>query len=555
VTATAVPLVRVTGEPFDVGYQHGVARAGTLRAFLGDDLCRISRLAPKPVTAESLRPTLIAYQAAIAAAAPRLNEEILGLAKGLGVPSELAVLLQVRREIIGFQRVPVAGDCTTYSCMSAGPDGGPVLAQTVDLNGNLDDQIAVLDIGLSGSARRVLVLSFGGLLGYLGINSDGLAIGLNLVLGGRWGPGLPPYLAIRHLLDNAGCVADALGLLRGLPLASSRSLMLADPANVACAEILGGEMRLLEMTWPAHTNHFLHPDFTDRDELNVFARNSSMLRLDACRAGLATFARAPGGADVEEHFALLSRPPVCVTDTGDIRRERTVAAVVLLPGRAEMHLRPGNPSRSATQTFKLSASTAVRGQHAVGDAEPLRCDHEAFDLLIRAERGVGRCQAVSDRGDVRWVAGRRHDGYQMRLHGAEDHALLHCRAGLEILLQRPHDHLLAVVKHDHIVSPAADEQEAVIVDIAQVPSADHAVWPEDALRFARRGVLIPGADRVLAPHADNAVWIEHYLLSGQHLSDAALAVRTGMVLGDYARLVQTVTLIDRHADLSEEPEH
>lgn len=365
-SAADVPLVQATGEPFDVGYQHGAARAGALRAFIADDLCRINRLAAAPVSLEALHPTLAAYGAAIAATTPRLSEEIDGLAQGAGISRELAVLLQVRREIIGFQRVPARGDCTTYASLSAGPGGGPVLAQTVDLNGDLDDQIAVLDVRLSGSPRRALVLSFGGLLGYLGVNSDGLAIGLNLVLGGEWRPGLPPYLAIRHLLDNARCVGDALRILRGLPLASSRSLTLCDPADVACVEILEGELRLVEKGQSAHTNHFLHPDFAGFDALNVFARNSSVLRLRASEAGLAGFAKPGTGAGVEEHFALLAQPTICVAGNGDIRRERTVAAVVLLPDRGELHIRPGDPSRSSTRAFRLpparqrvAASTSV----------------------------------------------------------------------------------------------------------------------------------------------------------------------------------------------------
>ena len=297
---------------------------------------------------------LTAYDEAIAAAAPALSEEIDGLAAGAGLPRAVAVLLQARREIIGFQRVPARGDCTTYASLSAGPGGTPVLAQTVDLNGDLDDQIAVLDVGLSGSGRRALVLSFGGLLGYLGVNSDGLAIGLNLVLGGQWQPGLPPYLAIRHLLDNAGCVADALSLLRELPLASSRSLTLCDRQHVACIEIIDNEVRLVQMSPSAHTNHLLHPGFADRDELNVFARNSSLLRLKACQASLHRISESSRGAEVEEHFGLLAEPPICVADTGDIRRERTVAAVVMLPGRGELHIRPGDPSRSRTQVFRLA---------------------------------------------------------------------------------------------------------------------------------------------------------------------------------------------------------
>jgi isopenicillin-N N-acyltransferase like protein len=30
-----------------------------------------------------------------------------------------------------------------------------------------------------------------------------------------------------------------------------------------------------------------------------------------------------------------------------------VAAVVMLPDRGELHLRPGDPSRSRTQTFRI----------------------------------------------------------------------------------------------------------------------------------------------------------------------------------------------------------
>jgi isopenicillin-N N-acyltransferase-like protein len=348
--ASTVPFVRLRGNPFEVGWQHGAARRDALRAFIDDDLCRISKLAPAPVTLAKLRPVLADYAAAIAAATPALSAEIAGLASGADIAPEEAVLLQARREIIGYQKIPARGDCTTYASLSAGPSRSPVLAQTVDLNGNLDDQIAVLDVRLSGSSREALVLSFGGLLGYLGINSDGLAIGLNLVLGGTWHPGLPPYLAIRHLLDNAASVAEALEILSGLPLASSRSLTLCDPSAVACVEILGDELRVIATEQSAHTNHYLHPDFVAADELNIFARNSSLLRLKACRTALE---QANSGAGVEEHFGLLTQPTICVGDTGDIRRERTVAAVVMLPERGELHLRPGDPSRSRTQTFRI----------------------------------------------------------------------------------------------------------------------------------------------------------------------------------------------------------
>ncbi|PYC71886.1 peptidase C45 [Streptomyces tateyamensis] len=345
--------LRLAGDPFEVGRQHGTALAASLHAFLDDGLARLNHLTAAPLTPAGLRPRIDAYRAAVAAAAPALAAEVEGLAAGAGLTGEQAWLLQLRREIMGYQKVPTAGDCTTYARAGGRFAGHPVLAQTVDLNGNLDDAISVLDVSVAGSGRRSLVLSFAGLLGYLGINSDGLAIGLNLVLGGDWRPGLPPYLAIRQLLDEAGSVDEAVARLRGMRLASSRSLTLCDRERAVWVEVLGDSVRVhedRERCETTHTNHFLDPEFAAHDELNVFARNSSVRRLKEVRAGLAELGPA---AAAEDHFALLSRPPICVPDEGDIRRERTVAAVVLLPERGELHLRPGDPSRSGTQVFSL----------------------------------------------------------------------------------------------------------------------------------------------------------------------------------------------------------
>ncbi|MFD3700119.1 C45 family autoproteolytic acyltransferase/hydrolase [Streptomyces sp. NPDC058646] len=348
----SITFVPASGTPRAIGRAHGEALAVPLRAFLDDGLARLNHLLAAPVTAEALLPSTAAYRAAVTAALPDLAEEVAGLAEGAGISEDEAWLLQLRREIMGYSKIPTAGDCTTWA-RAAGPGGRtPVLAQTVDLNGNLDDHISVLRIARAGSPRRSLVLSFAGLLGYLGLNSDGLAVGLNLVLGGDWRPGVPPYLAIRHLLDTAATVDEALKILAGLPLASSRSLMLCDHERALYVEVLGGELRVTEPETglAAHTNHFLHPDFAPADELNVFARNSSVRRLRAAGEGLAEL---PPQAGPEDHFALLSRPPVCVPDRGDIRAERTVAAVVLLPAAGTLHIRPGDPSRSGTQVFAL----------------------------------------------------------------------------------------------------------------------------------------------------------------------------------------------------------
>lgn len=340
-----VTHIRAEGDPFNLGSVHGAALAASLRNFLDDGVTRLNHLLPEPVSLAGLQPAISAYRAGIAAATPDLAEEISGLAHGAGLSQDEATLLQLRREIMGYQKLPTLGDCTTYARSGA----RPVLAQTIDLNGDLDDQISVLEVWRR--RRGALVLSFAGLLGYLGVNNSGLAVGLNLVLGGDWRPGVPPYLAIRHLLDTASSVDEAVRILRGLRLASSRSIAMCDTAKSAYVEVIDGSSRVVEGPEWVHTNHFLDPEFALRDELNVFAYNSSVRRLRAAQAELCELTSL---SDSEEHFAVLSKPPICVPDEGDIRRERTVAAVVMRPDQGELHVRPGDPSRSATQVFSLT---------------------------------------------------------------------------------------------------------------------------------------------------------------------------------------------------------
>lgn len=342
-SARRAPLLELSGQPRDCGVTHGRALAGQLGGFLDDKLARLGHLHDRPMDLDSLRGDIAAHREVIATALPDLAEEIDGLAAGIGVERDAAWLLQLRRELLGYSRV-TAGDCTTYASVRE----EPVLAQTVDLNGNLDDQIAVLAV--FGARHRSLVLSFAGLLGYLGVNDAGVAVGLNLVLGGRWEPGVPPYLAIRHVLDTADSVDHAVQILRELPLASSRSFMICGEERTVCVEALGSERSVLEGDELAHTNHFLDQDFAERDEINVFAKNSSRRRLEAVReAGI------PKAGDTARHHQLLASPPILVPDNGDIRRERTVAAVIMRPDLREIRLWPGDPSLVREQVHSLRA--------------------------------------------------------------------------------------------------------------------------------------------------------------------------------------------------------
>ncbi|KVV12201.1 C45 family autoproteolytic acyltransferase/hydolase [Burkholderia ubonensis] len=334
--------VRLAGSRREIGRRHGAALRDAIGRFLTD---RIARLAPLVTHARlrELAPLVASHARVIERELPDLAEEVHGLAEGAGITLEDAYLLQLRRELTGFQRMPARGDCTTFARHA---NGQAVVAQTIDLNGDMAGELSVLEIAPDAGAH-VALISFTGLLGYLGINGHGVAIGLNLVLGGAWRPGIPGYLAIRHLLDTCASVDECVDTLRRLPRASSRALTIADARRVVTVETLPDDLVVIEGAEHAHANHFLHPAFAAGDALNPFARTSSLRRLDACRAGLA---RLPDDADAAACLALLAEPPIEVAPTGDVRRECTVASVAMFPARRALHVRgrPGVPPTPPT---------------------------------------------------------------------------------------------------------------------------------------------------------------------------------------------------------------
>jgi isopenicillin-N N-acyltransferase-like protein len=341
--------IKLSGDAFQIGEAHGRALGAQIRGFLDDDLCRLNRIFYQRTTLADLRETITGYGEAISRDTPALFDEIRGLAAGAEIDIEESLLLQVRREVMGYNSVPTGGDCTTLYRKHSKHS---VLAQTIDLNGDLDDHMMILDITHPSSGRRVLVLSFVGLLGYLGMNSDGLAIGLNLVLGGTWCLGLPPYLAIRHLLDTCSDVETCIDRLSRLHLASSRALTICDRRSAVTVELLEGKMAVASGAELVHTNHFLNRDFAAADAINPFARNSSVRRLVACRERLEQLGPAATSKDYMEIFC---HEPIRVRGNGDIRRERTVGTVIMSPEDGIMHVRRGDPAFASTQTFHLHA--------------------------------------------------------------------------------------------------------------------------------------------------------------------------------------------------------
>ncbi|MDQ1738616.1 MAG: hypothetical protein QOE53_268 [Pseudonocardiales bacterium] len=305
-------VIPVSGPPRERGEAVGRAHRDT-----------ISRLLARRATpAAAVQP----YAECVRRQLPTLAAEVAGLAAGSGIAEADAWWLQLRRELLA---VP-AGDCTTAAFAPAG-----LIGQTVDLPPGLGDGLHALDIAADGEVPAALVVTFAGLLGYLGINAAGLAVGINMVQSADWGVGVPPYLLVRAVLRCRG-LDDAIQLLRTAPRASSRVLTLLAGDAAVVVEMTATELRVTEAATVAMTNHFVHLDLAPRDTSDPAARMESRLRRRRLQVRL-----AETGQDVAGLQRTLLDPAFQISGAapGGLA---TVATVVSEPGRGRIHVRPRN---------------------------------------------------------------------------------------------------------------------------------------------------------------------------------------------------------------------
>lgn len=332
-------IFRLSGDSYEIGRQHGEADRQEIQRFLADGTARLEQLSAQARKRDYFLRETRRYAEIIETVLPALASEVRGLAMGAGVHTDEAWLLQVRRELSGYRAIgpqPTSGDCSTFGRLAG---EASVIGQTIDLNGAMERELTVLCIDADAKRRGVVMASFTGLLGYLGINDRGVSICQNLVLARVWRPGVPGYMAIRHLLTHAENVKEAVAMLRELPLASSRALTLCDGEQLVVVEYVHDEMRVIQRDVVTHANHFQHPDFESMDRLNPFSRTSSLRRERACQEMLG---RVPVDAAIEDYLRVMDRAPLHVEPSENVQKECTVASVVMLPKARHIVVTPAS---------------------------------------------------------------------------------------------------------------------------------------------------------------------------------------------------------------------
>jgi len=348
------PLFSARGTHPDLGRQHGEQARTQVRGFLNylAHLLRLSR--------ERLRSRAQRFLPLFEQHCPHLVDEIRGLAEGAGVPLAEALAVQVRGELGQVQDEA----CTTFVIAPRGTASGQALiGQNSDVEPELEEFAYVLRLEPVGKPA-VMMWTFGGMIGYHGLNSSGVAHFANSLGGGpAWRMALPHYPVKRLMLEQR-TLANVLELLRRVPVCFSGNYVLCDGAGrIADVELTPDGFALMEYQregFLAHSNHFVCGPYacpeTDRASVpDSFPRFTRMHELLASRAGRLTVEDLWHFlADHEGHPTSICRHPHDGPDHPSVSaRGRTTASLIAEPASGLLHVCRGNPCQSSYETYRL----------------------------------------------------------------------------------------------------------------------------------------------------------------------------------------------------------
>jgi isopenicillin-N N-acyltransferase-like protein len=348
------PLFTARGSHRILGRQHGEQARTRVRGFL-DYLAGTLRLSRERLGWRAMR-----FLPLFDRHCPHLVEEIRGLAEGVGVDFPEALAVQIRGEL-GFVQ---DGACTTFVIGPRGTASGQVLiGQNSDVEPELEEFAYVLRLEPEGKPA-VLMWTFGGMIGYHGLNAAGVAHFANSLGGGPvWKMALPHY-PVKRLMLETHSLDDVLALLRRVPVCSSGNYVLCDgDANIADVELTPEGFAVLKDEgegFIAHSNHFVGGPYaceaTDRASVpDSMPRLTRMRELLASRSGPLTVDDLKRFlADHEGYPISICRHPHVGADHPSVSaRGRTTASLIAEPANGRLHVSRSNPCEGSYAAYSL----------------------------------------------------------------------------------------------------------------------------------------------------------------------------------------------------------
>lgn len=332
------PVYRAQGSHRELGRQHGEQASAKIKAHLD------YMMASGKLTRESLNRRALKFEPLFSKYCPHLVDEMRGLGEGAGITFAEALAVNIRGEIANAKEE----GCTAYAVKQREIIAG----QNSDMSPEIPPLAYVLHLK-PVDKPEVLIWTFGGMIGYHGINSAGIGHFANALGGGPASRFAMPHYPVKRMMLECRDKDQVLELLGRVPLASNGNYVLCDAKNILDVEATAAGPEVLSDSgrgYIAHTNHFVCSRYAKKENFDKSWKDS-FPRLDRMNELLAS---KRGAAKVEDLKRFLSDhngtpTSICRHDGASC----TVASIISEPARRRMHVAVGNPCESRYATYSM----------------------------------------------------------------------------------------------------------------------------------------------------------------------------------------------------------
>ena len=359
-----IRVLELAGSPYDMGYAHGRRFAADIRHFAAERV-RLSGDANWVGQNFAADEVLAMAEACLdehRRYAPELIEELRGMADATGLTLAELIVVNGFTDFIDTVynaanlRVPVAAhagadNCTAFLVPNPKADGGKgFYGQTWDMHDTATEHVIMLR-GKPENKPEFLAFTTVGCVGMIGMNSEGLAVGINNLSATDGQIGVTWPFVVRKALEQTNA-DDALACITRANLAGAHNYMLMDAAgkgyNVE-ATPSQNELTPLEHAAIVHTNHCLvdHTKGVER-EREASSQKSSEARM---KRGYGLLEHH--GVTAQDLQALTRDPDsICVTSKPP-RHVETCGAAIMRPATGDFWAVWGLPSDNEYEHFTL----------------------------------------------------------------------------------------------------------------------------------------------------------------------------------------------------------
>ena len=359
-----IRILDVSGTPSEMGATHGSVYGEEIRTYMNArvGLVMSGLWSGGPLSrgdvldiADSMLPAHEAFDVSI-------HEEMLAMAKAAGITPAEAVVVGGFTDFVDTVRAVVGGtppaaivedDCTAVIVPNNRAGDTGYFGQTWDMHDVATDHVLLLRIE-PDDAPSAIVFTTTGCLGQIGMNDEGVCVGINNLSAMDGTRGVNWTSVVRAMLKTA-TAGEALGVLLDADLAGAHNFLIfdrhGDGHNVEAMPSVR-PVTTLDDAPIVHTNHTLDPAATavqaPRDPRQV---ENSIARLDIGRSLL-----AEGAIDEERIFDLTRDPEaICQVSTEPFHIESSGAAV-MRPATGDFWACWGRPAENDYQHIPFASA-------------------------------------------------------------------------------------------------------------------------------------------------------------------------------------------------------